>query len=223
LSDHVELAAAPPGFLLVTLTGAAMQALDPLTRVVAAAGGRVLAAEPAAVTVWLEHGTTPKLFIIATWDSEAAVLTAWGDIAPEIAALGCGSALVAIAGACLAEGGLPDFPTRENAAPTQSAGPPAYMLIEGTVTAPEPMRRYRDIIFPMISARGGYYLVYAPRDALTILTGEWGEDALIVSRWPDSAAAVSFWNSDRYQTVAIPTRAGAGRFSVTLSPGPKAF
>jgi uncharacterized protein (DUF1330 family) len=124
--------------------------------------------------------------------------------------------IVALAGACLPEAGLPDFPTRENAAPMTSSGPAAFMVIEGTVTQREPMARYRDIIFPMISARGGYYLIYAPRNDIEILQGKWAHDALIVSRWPDAALARDFWYCDEYQNLAIPTRAGAGEFSVVL-------
>ena len=154
--------------------------------------------------------------VIATWPSEAAVHAAWPEIADDIL-LGDGKAdILALAGACLPEAGMVDFPTRENAVSMTSPGPAAYMVIEGTVTDWEPMARYRDIIFPMISARGGYYLVYASRNDIKILQGKWTEEALIVSRWPDAALPWDFWYCDEYQNLAIPTRTGAGKFSVIL-------
>jgi uncharacterized protein (DUF1330 family) len=219
LTDTSEDADPVPGFLLLSVPGetARPALLDTLTRAVAAEGGVLLAVGPAADNAYLEIGTPPKSVIVATWPSQAAVIAAWPSIAGNIAGADA-DALVALAGPCMAEDGLPDFPTRAAAAPMQSPGPPAFMVVEGTVTAAEPMARYRDIIFPMISERGGYYLVYLPRAQVSVLHGDWPWEALIVSRWPDAAAAHDFWYCDRYQKIAIPTRAGSGVFSVILLP-----
>ncbi len=219
MTDTSEDADPVPGFLLLSVPGATAQPalLDALTSAVAAEGGVLIATGAAADNAYLEIGTPPKSVIVATWPSQAAVLAAWPVIARKIPG-DSEAAIVALAGPCMAEDGLPDFPTRAAAAPVKSPGPPAFMVVEGTVTAAEPMARYRDIIFPMISERGGYYLVYLPGDQVTVLHGDWPWGALIVSRWPDAAAAHDFWYSDRYQTVAIPTRTGSGVFSVVLLP-----
>ncbi len=219
LTDNSEGADPVPGFLLLSVAGETAQPalLDALTSAVAAEGGALVATGAAADNAYLEIGTPPKSVIVATWPSHTAVLAAWPSIAQHISGADADS-IVALAGHCLAEDGLPGFPTRANAAQVETAGPPAFMVIEGTVTAAEPMARYRDIIFPMISERGGYYLVYLPGDQVTVLHGNWPWAALIVSRWPDAAAAHDFWYSDRYQKIAIPTRTGSGVFSVVLLP-----
>ncbi len=204
------------GFLLLSIDPSHPPGLaDALARAVRDAGGAVLAAATADAAAWLEPGSPPRSTIVATFATPDDAVAAW----PAIATGADGAAdLVALAGPCLGADGRQDFPTRANAAPVETAGPSAFMVIQGVVTAAEPMARYRDIIFPMISARGGHYLVYLPRAQLTVLHGRWEQDALIVSQWPDAAAARDFWYCERYQTVAIPTRAGAGIFSVVLLP-----
>ena len=189
-----------------------------LAKAVEMAGGTVVAGGDAAHNAYLEPGTPPKSVLISLWPAQTDADEVWGRIknAPDLADLN--DALIVLAGTCLAETGLPDLPTPENTAKTQSAGPAAYMLIEGSMSNPEAMGRYRDIIFPMIREGAAYYLIYAASTAVKVLNGVWSEQALIVSHWPDYQAAQDFWYCDRYQNLAIPTRAGAGRFSVTLLP-----
>jgi uncharacterized protein (DUF1330 family) len=209
--------ATPAGTLLLTSPDAEAAWPQQAASAIAAAGGQVLALGGAADSLALEPGTEPRALVIAVWPDLAGLLAAWPSLAPQLGR-GAGRWLaLAVAAAPLAGDGV--FPSRANAAPVVSAGPRAYMLVEGVVTKPEPMARYRDMIFPMISARGGYYRVYAWRDAVTILAGDWPHQAVIVSCWPDPAAAHDFWFSERYQTQAIPTRAGAGQFSVLLLTG----
>jgi uncharacterized protein (DUF1330 family) len=52
-----------------------------------------------------------------------------------------------------------------------------------------------------------------------VLHGQWTDLIVAISRWPDIGRAHDFWFSERYQTVAIPTRTGAGRFDVQLVTG----
>jgi uncharacterized protein (DUF1330 family) len=109
------------------------------------------------------------------------------------------------------------FPTPERAASLAKGQQPAYMLIEGSVSDPAPMDAYRNIIFPLIRARGGHYLVYAGADQVEVLGAPWHAQFLAVSVWPGRALARDFWLCDRYQQDAIPTRTGAGQFSVLLA------
>ena len=46
---------------------------------------------------------------------------------------------------------------------------------------------------------GGEYLVRAP--GLEVLEGAHPGGSLVVSKWPDKAAALAFWNSPEYQEV----------------------
>lgn len=128
--------------------------------------------------------------------------------------------------ALVAEGipdeGLPpdwDFlPTHKNVEKSPSQ-PPSLMLIEGSVTEEGPIDQYRDIIMPMLKERGAYYLVYTLADGVSVLSGEWSEQFLALSRWPARHLAYDFWLSDEYQEKAIPTRLNAGTFSVLLFDG----
>jgi uncharacterized protein (DUF1330 family) len=112
-----------------------------------------------------------------------------------------------------------EIPTPASVTPPPNPGPRAYMLIEGTPIDQPRVDRYRDIILPLISGRGAYYTVFELGAAVQVFSGQWSEFIFAVSRWPDMAAAHDFWLSDRYQSVAIPTRTGAGRFRVMLAPG----
>ncbi|MEM9233294.1 MAG: DUF1330 domain-containing protein [Pseudomonadota bacterium] len=49
----------------------------------------------------------------------------------------------------------------------------------------------------LIAAMGGEYVVRAP--GVAALEGELFEgQSAVISKWPDKAAALSFWNSDAY-------------------------
>jgi uncharacterized protein (DUF1330 family) len=117
--------------------------------------------------------------------------------------------------------GLPDpaIPTAANIMPPDIEGPPAYMLIEGSVSDQARIDGYRGIILPMIAERGGYYIVFAFADQVRVLSGTWTQQVFVFSRWANRALAYDFWLSDRYQSLAIPQRTGAGLFSVLLFDG----
>jgi uncharacterized protein (DUF1330 family) len=52
-----------------------------------------------------------------------------------------------------------------------------------------------------------------------ILEGEWPENRhSFVIRWPCTAAAHKFWNSEIYQTKQLPLRVGAGQYDIALFP-----
>ena len=203
-----------PGFLLLAGHDRPVGWRRAAELAITAAGSTLLASVDAGQVEGLEAGSIPRSVVLSLWPSTEAAAATWNSIAlPEF------EGLLALAGACAPDHGNADFPGRAAAAAIAAPGPPAYMLIEGVVTAPEPIDRYRAIIFPMISAGGGYYLVYAHSKAVRLLAGDWSQQALIISRWPNIAAARNFWFSDRYQNEAIPCRAGAGQFSVLLFAG----
>lgn len=159
----------------------------------------------------------------AQFPTAAARDAAWA----ELAAHGWASALTAEEPpVILAINGLPPegleddaVPTAANVTPPPSPGPRAYMLIEGTPEDQDRINSYRDVILPMLKARGGYYTIFELGASLSVLSGQWCDMIIAISRWPDRAAAQDFWLSDRYQSVAIPMRTRAGRFSVLLADG----
>lgn len=208
-----------PTFLVVKPSAADAALIDNWTVAIAAARGTILAAaRPDAVEV-LEIGTRHTGLIIArfAWGSDLEAF--WAGAAWLVSALPAGSQ-------ALAANGLPWEGWPGHAVPTiatvdlpAAAGPPAYMLIEGTTLDQARMDDYRDIILPMIRDRGGYYPLFELGGSVRVLHGVWREDIFAVSRWPSAALAHDFWFSDRYQKIAIPTRTGAGRFDVQLTNG----
>lgn len=213
-----------PRFLVVEIPDlvAARHAFPALQAGVAASGGTVLAmALPREVEV-LEAGTRLAAVFIARWDSRRALRTFWDDrgaaaFAP--AASVAGSRAVSVKG--VPTGGLPgDFlPTVATVASPSLPTPPAYMLVQGSVTGLEAIQQYVGIIMPMLRERLGYYVVYAEAPDVEVLHGRWVEQAFIVSRWPTLEAARDFWWCERYQHTAIPVRTGHGDFTVLLMPG----
>jgi uncharacterized protein (DUF1330 family) len=169
---------------------------------------------------FLEPGSDTGHVWAAQCPTRAALDALWDNLSAGglIAALDDGRAPQCLAIPGLPVAGLPDpsIPTAANITPPASAGPTAYMIIEGAVTDQVRIDTYRDVILPMIGERGGYYTVFAFADQIKILSGIWGHQLFIISRWPDLATAKDFWFSDRYQTVAIPRRLGAGTFDVAL-------
>jgi uncharacterized protein (DUF1330 family) len=71
----------------------------------------------------------------------------------------------------------------------------------------------------MLKEQGAYYIAFEIEGGARVLHGEWPYDIFAISRWPDHAAGHAFWDSDRYQNTAIPTRTGAGEFWVHFMIG----
>ncbi len=51
----------------------------------------------------------------------------------------------------------------------------------------------------LVESFGGEYLVRAP--GIDILEGEHPGGSLVISKWPDKAAALAFWHSPEYARV----------------------
>jgi uncharacterized protein (DUF1330 family) len=201
---------------------AARRVFPTLQDAVGASGGTVLgAALPGDVEV-LEAGTRLAAVLIARFADSRALDGFWARagaaaFAPAVAVTG--SRAVSVQGVPTA--GLPDafLPTAANVQAPVLRTPPAYMLIQGSVTDPGPIGDYVSIIMPMLRERLGYYAVYATAPEVKVLHGQWDDQAFIVSRWPTLEAARDFWWCDRYQQIAIPVRTGHGAFTVLLLPG----
>jgi uncharacterized protein (DUF1330 family) len=187
--------------------------------IVAQHGGSVLASVRADDVECLEAGTPPAAFLLARFDSEAALDNCWSDEAHRAALApleGVAGLLIIVTPGLPAEG-LPEMleiPTTASVTPPAGRGPPAYMVIQGSSTDQDRMDQYRDIILPMLKEQGAYYIAFEIEGGARVLHGDWPYDIFAISRWPDHAAGHTFWDSDRYQHTAIPLRTGAGEFWV---------
>jgi uncharacterized protein (DUF1330 family) len=198
-----------------------LQAAGPL---VTRHGGSVLASVHADDVECLESGTPPAACLLARFDSAAALDSCWSDDAHRaaLAPLEGVAGLLVIASPGLPAEGLPEMleiPTTASVTPPAGRGPRAYMIIQGSSTDQERMDQYRDIILPMLKEQGAYYIAFEIEGGARVLHGEWLYDIFAISRWPDHAAGHEFWDSDRYQNTAIPTRTGAGEFWVHFMIG----
>ena len=78
---------------------------------------------------------------------------------------------------------------------------PAYMIITAQIRDRERfMKGYGVEAMKLIERFGGKYLVRAP--GAVALEGDHGDGtSVVVSQWPDKAAALAFWNSEDYAQV----------------------
>jgi uncharacterized protein (DUF1330 family) len=68
---------------------------------------------------------------------------------------------------------------------------------------------------PLIKQYGGEYLLRG--GPIKVLEGEWpAQRRMVVSKWPSLEALEAFWNSEEYQTVNRPIRAGTGKYDVAI-------
>jgi uncharacterized protein (DUF1330 family) len=218
-------AAAAPCFVVIEVPDlvAARAGFAGVRPTIESAGGTVLAsALPRDVQV-LEAGTSLAAVLIARWPAEDMALAWWRSAHVQAAVAPIlrlpGSRAVAVRGVPGAGLGDDFLPTAANVHAPRLETPPAYMLVQGSITNVPPIEQYAAIIMPMLRERYGYYVVYAEAPDVRVLHGHWAEQAYIVSRWPTLAAAQDFWTCDRYQDLAIPTRTGHGAFTVLLMPG----
>lgn len=203
-----------PVFLTLKTTCNEAQWADAIT----AARGDVLAAAPASAVTPLEPGTQHSGLVIARFAFVEDRDAFW---ASANALLAADAGLVALAMNGIAWEGWPgNFVPTIATVDVPDAGTPRYfMVIEGTGRDQQRMDRYRDIILPMMRARGSYYVAFELGGNVTVLAGEWDEGIFAISRWPSRAHAEDFWFSDQYQKTAVPLRTGVGRFDVQIIEG----
>lgn len=216
---------ANPSFLFVELAAEhanQVGVLEQLAGTVRSAGGDVLAWAPPGRISCLEPGTVASGILLARWREPGATM----DVATRklvsilAAAAPAHSTPLVLKVNGLRERGLPEMmeiPTVASVPVAPKSPRNALMVIRGSVSDQARIDGYRDVILPMLKERGGYYEVFALQPGeVTTLSGQWTEQIFAISRWPQRANAEDFWYSERYQTVAIPKRLGAGRFFVHL-------
>lgn len=95
---------------------------------------------------------------------------------------------------------------------------PSYMIVLGAFTDLDRfLRDYQAAVAPLIERFGGEYLLVGS-DLLPLETDFPGGGGAVVSKWPDRAAALAFWNSPDYAEVKK-LRDGTGQFHVVLVDG----
>lgn len=169
----------------------------------------------------LEEGSEAHAVVVLKFPSEDAASAFWSSSENQrlfSQAFSEGDVLHVISVPGIPEAGLPGepLPTVANVTIPESAGPKAFMLVQGTVSDPGPIGTYMETIVPMIIERGGIYRAWNLPDGPTVLAGEWEPQYLVLSEWPSINEPRDFWYSDTYQNVAIPTRKPASDFTVLL-------
>ncbi len=78
---------------------------------------------------------------------------------------------------------------------------PAYMIVIATVTDREKfLEGYASAAAELVEKFGGHYIMRA--QGAQVLEGDLDDQAsVVISKWPDKAAALRFWNSPDYQAV----------------------
>ncbi len=90
----------------------------------------------------------------------------------------------------------------------------AYQLVQGKIHDAARFMPYAKQAAQLVEQFGGRYLVRG--GTAQALEGGWDQDTkVVISQWPDRAAALRFWNSPEYRETAK-LREGAGEFQVTL-------
>lgn len=89
----------------------------------------------------------------------------------------------------------------------------AYLIIEARITDPERFKGYARATPDVVARCGGQYVVMGGTQE--VLEGPPESSRVVVSRWPDRAAALAFWNSPEYAAIK-PLREGTGEFRVRL-------
>lgn len=219
---------AAPGFLYLQLSGPGknMRYLEDLPELLRERPCRRLAVADRSEVECLESGTPAAEVGLFQFGDVESAKEFWGSAENRrlLAANGIdeGFATLALLSRGLPGIGLPEapeIPTVASVTPPPGRGPRHFMVIQGTGTDQARMDEYRDIILPMMAELGSYYIAFNIADGTEALAGTWPWEIFAISRWPDYRAGHDFWDSDRYQNLAVPTRTGAGTFHVHFLKG----
>ncbi len=96
---------------------------------------------------------------------------------------------------------------------------PAYMIVHATLTDREKfISGYAPAAAKLVAQFGGRYILRAT--GATVLEGDLDEgSSVVISEWPDRAAALRFWNSPEYADVKK-LREGCAECRVAVIDGP---
>ena len=97
---------------------------------------------------------------------------------------------------------------------------PAYMIVTAKLKDREAfIAGYGKAAAELLPKFGGRYLLRGP--GVELLEGDFGDGAsMVISEWPDKAAALAFWNSPDY-SAARKLREGTAEVQVLLIEAPK--
>lgn len=92
---------------------------------------------------------------------------------------------------------------------------PAYMIVTAKIADRTAfIEGYGKAAAALVAQFGGRYVLRAP--GAELLEGDFGDGAsMVISEWPDKAAAMAFWNSPAYAEVKQ-LRAGIALVQVLL-------
>jgi uncharacterized protein (DUF1330 family) len=95
---------------------------------------------------------------------------------------------------------------------------PAYMIVTAKIADRDAfISGYGAAAAQLVTQFGGKYVLRAP--GAQLLEGDFGDGAsMVISEWPDKAAALAFWNSPEY-AEAKQLRAGVADVQVLLIEG----
>lgn len=96
---------------------------------------------------------------------------------------------------------------------------PAYMIVTAHIADRDAfVAGYGAVAAALVEKFGGRYVMRAP--GAELLEGDFGAGAsVVISEWPDKAAALAFWNSPEY-AQAKQLRAGVADCQVVLIEAP---
>jgi uncharacterized protein (DUF1330 family) len=80
---------------------------------------------------------------------------------------------------------------------------PAYMVVTAKIADREAfISGYGKAAAKLVAQFGGTYVLRGP--GAQLLEGNFGDSAsMVISEWPDKAAALAFWNSSEYAEVKM--------------------
>ena len=99
---------------------------------------------------------------------------------------------------------------------------PAYMIVSAKLSDRQAfIEGYGKAAAELLPRFGGRYLLRAPgAELLEAAPGGWGDGvSMVISEWPDTAAAMAFWNSPEY-AAARKLREGLAEVQVMLIEAP---
>ncbi len=97
---------------------------------------------------------------------------------------------------------------------------PAYMIVTASIHDRDAfITGYGAAAAKLVERFGGRYVLRGP--GAELLEGDWGDGAsMVISEWPDKAAAKAFWNSPEY-AQAKTLREGVADVQVLLIEAPR--